>query len=92
VIAFTFYGHIYDWVFYAFVALNVFSTIYSYYWDLYMDWGLLRSYDKGKRYLRNKMLYPTWFYYYAAASNLVMRCMWIVPLFNRRYPDWFVDS
>jgi hypothetical protein len=79
-------------VFYAFVALNVFSTCYSYYWDLYMDWGLLRSNEPGKRYLRTKMLYPAWFYYYAAFSNFLMRCMWIVPLFNHKYSLWFTES
>lgn len=91
-IFFSLYGHQEDMIFYGFVGLNIFSTCYSYYWDLYMDWGLLRSQEKGKRFLRNKMLYPTWFYYYAAATNLVMRCMWIIPLFNNRYSDWFINS
>ena len=57
-----------------------------------MDWGLLRSNDLGKRYLRSKLLYPVWFYYYAALTNLMMRLMWIVPLFNAKYSPWFVDS
>ncbi|TNV71791.1 hypothetical protein FGO68_gene14733 [Halteria grandinella] len=91
-IAFALYGLKDDWVFYGFVALNVFSTCYSYYWDLYMDWGLLRSNEPGKKYLRPKMLYPAWFYYYAAFSNLLMRCMWIVPLFNHKYSVWFTES
>ena len=57
-----------------------------------MDWGLLRSNDPGKKYLRSKLLYPVWFYYYAALTNLMMRLMWIVPLFNANYSPWFVDS
>ena len=47
-----------------------------------MDWGLLRSQEPGKRFLRNKILYPAKFYYFAAATNLLMRLMWILPLFK----------
>lgn len=68
------------------------STAYSYYWDLYMDWGLLRCNEPGKKYLRPKLLYPVWFYYYAAATNLVMRLMWIMPLFNKWYSPVFIYS
>jgi hypothetical protein len=75
---------------YFFVAINIISTAYSYYWDLYMDWGLLRSNEPGKRYLRPKLLYPVWFYYYAAASNLMMRLMWIVPLFKSKFHPLFL--
>jgi hypothetical protein len=32
----------------AYVPIGVISTFYSYSWDLYMDWGLLRSKEKGK--------------------------------------------
>jgi hypothetical protein len=78
--------------FWGFVAINVVSTSYSYAWDLYMDWGLLRSSEPGRRFLRPKLLYPVWFYYYAAATNLIMRLMWIVPLFNDKYSRWFVES
>ena len=91
-IFFTLYANESPAAFYSFVAINIISTFYSYYWDLYMDWGLLRSMEKGKKFLRPKMLYPVWFYYYAAFSNLAMRLMWIIPLFNSSYQDWFIDS
>jgi hypothetical protein len=84
-IFFALYGGQYPAVFWGFVALNLFSTAYSYYWDLYMDWGLLRTKEAGKKYLRPKLLYPVWFYYYAIVSNLLMRCMWILPLFKIWY-------
>lgn len=52
--------------------------MYCLIWDFYMDWGLLRSQEKGKRYLRPQLLYPTWFYYYAMVSNAIMRFFWIL--------------
>ena len=91
-IFFTLYSKESNLAFYSFVAINILSTSFSYYWDLYMDWGLLRSNEKGKRYLRNKMMYPVWFYYFAAVTNLVMRLMWVVSLFNSMYPVWFIQS
>jgi hypothetical protein len=51
-----------------------------------MDWGLIRSNEKGKLYLRPKILYPAWFYYYAMASNLFMRFFWVLSVFT--YPTW----
>lgn len=57
-----------------------------------MDWGLIRSNEKGKKYLRPKLLYPAWFYYYAMVSNFVMRFFWLLPLYNSYYPQWVKDS
>jgi hypothetical protein len=73
------------WVFYGFLFLNIFSTAYSYYWDLYMDWGFFRSEDPEKRFLRHKLLYPKKFYYIAAITNLIMRLMWLLPFFKYTY-------
>ncbi len=75
-------------IFYSFIALNIFSTIYSLYWDLYMDWGFFRTSEPGKRFLRHKLLYPTRFYYIAAFTNTLMRLMWILPIFKA----WFKGS
>jgi len=80
-----------DFWFVLFIMLSIFSTVYSYSWDLYMDWGLLRSHEKGKQYLRPKFLYPRWFYYYAMTSNLFLRFMWVLPLI-KGFPDWVYDS
>jgi hypothetical protein len=72
-------------VFYAFIALNVFSSVYSLYWDLYMDWGLFRTQEPGKRFLRHKLLYPIRFYYFAAVTNTIMRFMWLLTVFKAWY-------
>ena len=45
-----------------------------------MDWGLLRTREKGKWGLRHKLMYPVWFYYFAAFTNLTLRFVWVIPL------------
>lgn len=70
-----------------FFILSMISTIYAYSWDLYMDWGLLRSNEAGKKYLRPKFLFPRWFYYYAMISNLFLRFLWIIILISG-LPNW----
>ncbi len=74
-----------------FIGVSILATVYSYGWDLYMDWGLLRSYQSGKWGLRTKFLLPTWFYYYAIVSNLILRFAWIVPLFAIYMPGWITN-
>ena len=78
--------------FICYVFICIFATSYSYYWDLYMDWGLFRSKEKGKYWLRPKLFYPSWFYYYAAVSNLIMRCFWILPLLSFTKVTWVANS
>jgi EXS family len=55
-----------------------------------MDWGLFRSSERGKRYLRGKLLYPVWFYYYAMVSNGVMRFFWVLGVI--RFSQPWVDQ
>jgi hypothetical protein len=58
-----------------------------------MDWGLLRSQEPGKKYLRNKIMYPAWFYYYAMISNLFLRFFWILGLIpGSDFEKWFNDA
>ena len=66
-----------------FIVISLISTCYCLAWDYKMDWGLLRSQEPGKKYLRTKLLYPAWFYYYAMASNFVLRFFWILSI-----PSW----
>jgi xenotropic and polytropic retrovirus receptor 1 len=76
---------------YIVIAIRIFSTLYSYAWDLYMDWGLLRSLEPKKRFLRTKLLFSTWFYYYAAVSNLILRFVWALPLI-KTLPEWIHNT
>lgn len=74
-------------MFLSLIAINIISTCYSYYWDLYMDWGFFRAGPKDPKFLRHKLLYPVRFYYFAAVTNLAMRLMWILPLFKSIYSN-----
>lgn len=51
--------------FFAFFFTQLASTIYSWVWDCYMDWGLWRTKAQGKFGLRDELTYPKWFYYFA---------------------------
>ena len=59
------------------------SATYSYAWDIYMDWGLLRQNTPGhpNRFLRDKINYHPYFYYWAIFSDGILRYWWIAPLF-----------
>lgn len=81
-----------DYLLYAVIGINLISTCYSYYWDLIMDWGLFRTHEKGKKYLRPKIFYPAWFYYYAIVSNLMFRLFWIIPLIKLDPNGWLNKS
>jgi EXS family len=70
----------------AYITICIISTLYCLAWDYRMDWGLFLSNEPDKRYLRNKLYYPRWFYYYAMISNCIMRFFWILNVFT--YPTW----
>jgi hypothetical protein len=75
-----------------YVPVGIVSTLYSYSWDVYMDWGLIRSNEPGKKFLRHKILFPKWFYYYAIVSNFILRFFWLLSLIPTDIePEWFVN-
>ncbi len=81
-------GEPYTLAFY--IIISLVSTAYSYYWDVRFDWGLLRTMEPGKKYLRSKILFPVWYYYYLMVTDLLFRLFWIVPLFT--YPKIVNDA
>ena len=62
------------------IIMQMINSIYSYSWDLYMDWGLLRSKEAGTYGLRHKISYHKAFYYWAIVSNLLLRGTWLITL------------
>ena len=68
--------------FWIYVTIHFIASFYSYCWDIYMDWGLLRSKDPKTYALREKMNYPLWFYYYAMVSDFVLRFFWVITIFR----------
>ena len=55
-----------------------------------MDWGLCRSIEPGRYGLRSVINYDPSFYYYAIASDFVLRFTWIVrALIDVNSYPWF---
>mmetsp|Transcript_1317 Transcript_1317/g.1178 ORF Transcript_1317/g.1178 Transcript_1317/m.1178 type:complete len:203 (-) Transcript_1317:46-654(-) len=68
------------------IALTLFATVYSYIWDIVMDWGLMRD----KRMLRKQILYPPSYYYFSSFTNLFLRFAWVLGFLPATYwPDFF---
>jgi hypothetical protein len=58
--------------------LFISSSLYSFAWDVYMDWGLGR---KEYGFLGPQLMYPRKYYYYCTiAIDLVLRFMWVLTL------------
>ena len=69
-------------IFYTYIGLHTFSSTYSYAWDIYMDWGLLRYWGPDKYGLRDKTNYPIWFYYFAIVTDLILRFTWVLTIWT----------
>jgi hypothetical protein len=64
----------------AWLVCAAISTIYSYMWDLKMDWALLEKNDRNP-FLRKYLTFePRRNYYIIVVSNLVMRFAWTMTL------------
>lgn len=63
-------------------GFTVFATLYCAIWDYYMDWGLFRSRAKGTYGLRDQILYPAMFYYFAIVVNFILRFFWLLKIFT----------
>jgi len=60
------------------MGLFVISSLYSYVWDVYMDWGLGRR-EYG--FLGPRLMFPRKSYYFSVmAADLVLRFMWVLTL------------
>jgi xenotropic and polytropic retrovirus receptor 1 len=58
--------------------LFISSSLYSFAWDVYMDWGLGK---KEHGYLGPLLMYPRKYYYFCTiALDLVLRFMWVLTL------------
>ncbi|XP_041985255.1 xenotropic and polytropic retrovirus receptor 1-like isoform X3 [Aricia agestis] len=63
---------------YAWLICQFISSIYTYTWDVKMDWGLL-SVGPGAEnpLLRDEIVYSPQFYYFAIVEDLVLRFVWV---------------
>ncbi|KAK0181164.1 hypothetical protein PV327_003470 [Microctonus hyperodae] len=60
------------------VVSCVINSIYSYTWDIKMDWGLLDSNAGENKFLREEVVYSAaGFYYFAFVEDFILRFIWI---------------
>lgn len=65
---------------YIWIASSIISTLFSYCWDLKMDWDLLTP-DSRNPFLRKYLTFsPRGIYYFIMIINLIMRCAWTFTL------------
>jgi len=79
--------------FYAFIASQLFSSIFTYTWDIKMDWGLFDKNAGDNRFLREELVYSTTVYYFAIVEDFVLRFFWsaglIMSVVNPNIPPVF---
>jgi hypothetical protein len=67
-----------NWFQVGWMLLFVSSSLYSFWWDVYMDWGL-GSLKHG--FLSDRLMYQQRYYYYCViALDIVLRFMWVLTL------------
>ncbi|KAI9007704.1 EXS family-domain-containing protein [Hyaloraphidium curvatum] len=71
------------------IGFAVASTAYSLTWDIRKDWALGKP-EHG--YLRGELTYPQSFYYFAMATNAVLRCSFILVLSPSYWTSLGVDG
>ncbi|CAH2985020.1 unnamed protein product [Chilo suppressalis] len=73
-------GNRYDNPFlYAWFGCQLISSLYTYTWDVKMDWGLFSCGPNAEnKFLREEIVYSPGFYYFAIVEDFVLRFIWIV--------------
>ena len=65
-------------------CMHLLNSVYGFFWDIYMDWGLMRD-SNG---LREKITFSQSFYYFAIFADLILRFTWLIGLSHasEQYP------
>uniref|UniRef100_A0A8D8XEH9 Xenotropic and polytropic retrovirus receptor 1 n=1 Tax=Cacopsylla melanoneura TaxID=428564 RepID=A0A8D8XEH9_9HEMI len=80
--------------FYPWLAASIVSSIYSYVWDIKMDWGLFdKNAPPDNPFLREETVYSsTGFYYFAILEDLTLRFSWLCSFFLVHYGNFDADT
>lgn len=62
-----------------FLLVALVANCYMLFWDIYMDWNLGRI-SSVNFFLRDKLIYPKWFYYMSITINSFLRFTWITSI------------
>ena len=67
---------------YIWILATFIGATYKVIWDLRMDWGFFDKNAGENKFLRDQIVYPSKFYYYAAiVEDIIFRYIWIINVF-----------
>ncbi len=67
---------------YIWIVASFIGATYKVIWDLKMDWGFFDKNAGENKFLRDQIVYPSKFYYYAAIiENVIFRYIWVINVF-----------
>ncbi|XP_036344767.1 xenotropic and polytropic retrovirus receptor 1 homolog [Rhagoletis pomonella] len=74
-----------------FIVANIVQTVYCLTWDMIMDFGVFKKFSGENIFLRDQLLYPASFYYFAIIENFFCRIFWALKLYiyQRNYVTVF---
>ena len=75
-------NYCYDYKFYIWLVTKICAESIAYAWDVWIDFGLLRSKKQGRYGLRDDILFPAWFYYFAIVEDFIFRFFFLIPIFQ----------
>ncbi|XP_068151857.1 solute carrier family 53 member 1 isoform X1 [Drosophila tropicalis] len=67
--------------FWGYIASATLSNIYQAIWDLLRDFGLFKVWQGENIFLRETLVYPKWFYYFAIWANTLLRFVWVLEFY-----------
>ncbi|GAB6031448.1 hypothetical protein CHUAL_009219 [Chamberlinius hualienensis] len=71
------YKDTYNPFFYLWIAAMIVNSLYSYIWDLKMDWGLFDKNAGENKFLREEVVYSSnGYYYFAVVEDFILRFGW----------------
>lgn len=71
---------------YPYVVSAIIAFVYNFYWDVCVCWSLFQKNSKNFL-LRDKLMYPKFYYYFAIVSNFIFRANWTLRLFPIQWTE-----
>jgi len=67
--------------FYCYILSAIFSSCYTYLWDIKMDWGFFAQGAGENQFLREEIVYSSkTYYYFAIIEDMILRFTWTISL------------
>jgi hypothetical protein len=68
-----------------FIGVAAYASFFAGTFDILVDWNLFHK-DSTNFFLRNRIKYPNWFYYYAIVTNTFIRFIWFMSTMTLPFP------